>query len=39
MADADTNTPVEETRRERAERFIDQYRDEHRELFEKLSRE
>lgn len=39
MADANTDTPIEETRRERAERFIDQYLDEHRELFEKLARE
>lgn len=39
MADADTNTPLEETRHERAERFIDQYLDEHCELFEKLSHE
>jgi hypothetical protein len=39
MADANTDTSVEETRRERAERFIDQYIDEHRELFEKLARE
>lgn len=39
MADADTDVPVDETRRERAERFIDQYIDEHRELFDKLARE
>lgn len=39
MADANTDASVEETRRERAERFIDQYIDEHRELFEKLARE
>lgn len=39
MADADTDVPVDETRRERAEHFIDQYIDEHREFVEQLARE
>jgi hypothetical protein len=39
MADADTDAGAGETRRERAVRFVDDYIDEHRELFEKLAGE
>lgn len=39
MADADTDAEAAESRRERAVRFVDDYIDGHRELFEKLARE
>lgn len=39
MADADSDAGKATTRRERAVRFVDDYIDKHRELFEKLARE
>ena len=39
MSDAETNTGTTDTRRDRAARFVDEYIDEHRDLFDKLARE
>lgn len=39
MSDVETDTGTTDTRRERAVRFVDEYIDEPRDLFDKLARE
>lgn len=39
MADTDADAETSDTRRKRARRFVEEYIDERRELFDKLARE
>lgn len=39
LADTDADAETADTRRERARRFVEEYIDEHRELFDRLARE